>query len=120
MKIYIILSSYFILCAVLNIDQVECGVKRPYNPKMSRLFETKRMSSEFRKRSDAPINLSNVEELLSGIMVDLDTILDDWKEDPPRIRSNSLSSISSGTHEALKNDAEWLREALDNARRLNY
>ena len=70
------------------------------------------MSSEFPKRSDAPINLSNVEVLLDGIMEDLDTILDEWKDDPPRSRSNHLSSVSSGTHDALKNDAEWLREAL--------
>lgn len=81
---------------------------------MSRVYETKRqrMSSEFPKRSDDPINLSNVEVLLSGIMEDLDTILDEWKDDPPRSPSNRLPSVSSGTHRALNNDAEWLREAL--------
>ena len=82
---------------------------------MSRVYEPRkqRMSSEILKRSnDAPINLSNVEVLLSGIMDDLDTILDEWKDEPSRMRGNSLSSVSSGTHENLKHDAEWLREAL--------
>ena len=81
---------------------------------MSRVYEVKRqrISSEFPKRSDAPVNFSNVEVLLSGIMEDLDTILDEWKDEPPRAWSNRLSSVSSGTHENLKHDAEWLREAL--------
>lgn len=121
MKIYISLSCFFILCAVLNRDMVECVEKRPYNPKMSRVYGAKRlMSSEFPKRSDETVNLRNVDVLLSGIMEDLDTILDEWKDDPPRVRGNRLSRVSSGTHQALKNDAEWLRETLDNARRLQY
>ena len=81
---------------------------------MSRVFQTKRqrLISELPKRSDEQVNLGNVEVLLSGIMEDLDTILDEWKDEPSRFHGNRLSSASQGTRGALKYDTDWLRDAL--------
>lgn len=73
-----------------------------------------------KRSSDAPINLSNVETLLSGIMDDLDTILEEWEGNPPRNVGNHLSSVTSGSHDALKHDTEWLRAALNKAKALDY
>ena len=70
------------------------------------------MISELPKRSDEQVNLSNVEVLLSGIMEDLDTILDEWKDEPSRSHGNRLSGVSPGAREALKYDTDWLRDAL--------
>ena len=58
-----------------------CGVKRAYNPQMSRVFETRRhrRQSEFpRYSSYVPVEMEDVEVYLNGIMDDIDTILKDW------------------------------------------
>ena len=65
-----------------------------------------------KRSSDAPINLSNVETLLNGIMDDLDTILEEWEENPPMSGRNRLAGVSFGTQDALKHDSTWLRAAL--------
>merc|ERR1719322_566005 len=66
-----------------------------------------------KRSSDGDINLSNVETLLGGIMDDLDTILEEWEENPQS--GNRLAGVSSGKH----NNA-WLRAALSKARALEY
>ena len=58
-----------------------CGVKRAYNPQMSRVFETRRhrRPSDFPKYSSyVPVEMEDVEVYLNEIMDDIDTILKDW------------------------------------------
>ena len=92
-------------------------MKRAYNPKMSRLYEARMLQQRSpsyvpydNKRSDPPINMMNAEILLNGIMEDLDTILDEWKDESPQ--SHRLLRPSPEVHAALKQDAAWLRAAL--------
>merc|ERR1712126_244682 len=112
-----------VLFSVLATNGVQCYVKRAFNPKLSHVYEARRQRfpSEYTKRSsDAPINLSNVETLLNGIMDDLDTILEEWEENPSMSGRNRLAGVSFGTQDALKHDSAWLRAALSKARSLEY
>jgi len=112
-----------IVFSILQTNGVECYAKRAFNPKLSQIYEVKRQRVPFdalKRSSDAPINLSNVETLLTGIMDDLDTILEEWDENPPMSARNRLASVSSGTQEALKHGTAWLRAALNKARSLEY
>ena len=62
-----------------------CGVKRAYNPQMSRVFETRRHRgpSEILKHSSyVPVEMEDVESYLDGIMEDIDTILRKWRNHP--------------------------------------
>merc|ERR1711963_205730 len=122
MKLLLTLSFCVLLFAVLDNNMVECYLKRAFNPKLSHVYDARnqRMPQTASKRaSDAPINLSNVETLLSGIMDDLDTILEEWEGNPPRSVGNRLSGVSSGSHDALKHDTEWLRAALSTCKMMS-
>ena len=88
-------------------------MKRAFNPKLSQVYEARRQRIPpigMKRSSDGDINLSNVETLLGGIMDDLDTILEEWEENPQS--GNRLAGVSSGTHNNLKHDTAWLRAAL--------
>ena len=89
-------------------------VKRAFNPNLSSLYEARkqRSSSEKPNRFNGPINLENVESLLSEILEDLDVILDEWKSKPQRISENSLTGLPLETYNAMNQDSSWLKEAL--------
>ena len=93
--------------------QVESVVKRPYNPKLSRIFEARklRMAPQILKQpSDLPMELANVELYLNGIMKDIDTILEEWNNDPNR-GPNSYP-ISESMDDRPADRQTWIREVL--------
>ena len=54
----------------------------------------------------------NVENLLTGILTDLDTILDSWENNPLGTRDHGNPATSKIAQNALRMDAEWLMAAL--------
>ena len=56
----------------------------------------------------------NVENLLTGILTDLDTILDSWENNPLGNRDYRHPATSKTAQNALRMDAEWLMAALGN------
>ena len=96
-------------------------MKRAFNPKLSQVYEARRQRIPpigMKRSSDGDINLSNVETLLGGIMDDLDTILEEWEENPQS--GNRLAGVSSGTHNDLKHDTAWLRAALSRLKNIKH
>jgi len=60
------------------------------------------------------MTVRKVENLLSGILSDLDTILDAWENNPRGDRDYRNPATSKTAQNALRMDAEWLRAALGN------
>ena len=63
------------------------------------------------------MTVRKVENLLTGILSDLDTILDAWENNPRGDRDYSNPATSKTAQNALRMDAEWLRAALGNKHR---
>ena len=89
-------------------------MKRAFNPKMSHIFNPRKRGPplELPKRSNPQVNLMNAETLLAGIMQDLDTILEQWKDESPQDNGNGLPNLSREDRATLKEDAAWLRDAI--------
>ena len=64
--------------------------------------------------NDPTMTVRNVENLLTGILTDLDTILDSWENNPLGNRDYGNPATSKTAQNALRMDAEWLRAALGN------
>ena len=64
--------------------------------------------------NDPKMTVRNVENLLTGILTDLDTILDAWENDPLGNRDQRNPATSKTAQNALRMDAEWLMAALGN------
>ena len=64
--------------------------------------------------NDPTMTVRNVENLLTGILTDLDTILDAWENNPLGNRDYRNPATSKTAQNALRMDAEWLRAALGN------
>ena len=60
--------------------------------------------------SDLPMELANVELYLNGIMQDIDTILEEWNNNPNR-DSNSYP-ISESMDDRPADRQPWIREIL--------
>ena len=94
--------------------------KRPYNPKMSRFHRVLRSWRTYENpnqpadTTDPAITARKVENLLTGILSDLDTILDAWENNPRGDRDYRNPATSKTAQNALRMDAEWLRAALGN------
>ena len=92
--------------------------KRPYNPKMSRFHRVLRTWGTYENpnqpaaATDPAITVRKVENLLTGILSDLDTILDAWENNPRGDRDYRNPATSKTAQNALRMDAEWLRAAL--------
>ena len=107
------LKKKFIDYKLFIFFQVESVVKRPYNPKLSRVFEARkhRIAPQILKRpSDLPMELANVELYLNGIMQDIDTILEEWNNNPNR-GSNSYP-ISESMDDRPADRQTWIPEIL--------
>ena len=62
---------------------MDSSEKRAYNPKISLYHAPRRVKSSpdiLRWRNEAIAGLHNVEQRLSGIMEDIDNILDEWED----------------------------------------
>ena len=66
---------------------------------------------------DPAMTVRKVENLLTGILSDLDTILDAWENNPLGDRDYRNPATSKTAQNALRMDAEWLRAALGNKHR---
>ena len=64
--------------------------------------------------NDPKMTVRNVENLLTGILTDLHTILDAWENDPLGNRDHRNPATSKTAQNALRMDAEWLMAALGN------
>ena len=60
------------------------------------------------------MTVRNVENLLTGILTDLDTILNAWENNPLENPDYRNPATSRTAQNALRMDAEWLRAALGN------
>ena len=67
--------------------------------------------------NDPAMTVRKVENLLTGILSDLDTILDAWENNPLGDRDYRNPATSKTAQNALRMDAEWLRAALGNKHR---
>ena len=79
-----------------------------------RAWKTQENVNQPAERNDPTMTVRNVENLLTGILTDLDTILNAWENNPlvdPDYRNPATSRTAQN---ALRMDAEWLRAALGN------
>ena len=79
-----------------------------------RTWKTKESVNQLAEMSDPTMTVRNVENLLTGILTDLDTILDAWENNPLGNRDYRNPATSKTAQNALRMDAEWLRAALGN------
>ena len=79
-----------------------------------RAWRTHENPNQAADMNDPTMTVRKVENLLTGILSDLDTILDAWENNPRRDRDYRNPATSKTAQNALRIDAEWLRAALGN------
>ena len=79
-----------------------------------RTWKTQENVNQPAEMNDPTMTVRNVENLLTGILTDLDTILDAWENNPLGNRDYRNPATSKTAQNALRMDAEWLRAALGN------
>ena len=79
-----------------------------------RTWKTKESVNQPAEMNDPKMTVRNVENLLTGILTDLHTILDAWENDPLGNRDHRNPATSKTAQDALRMDAEWLMAALGN------
>ena len=82
-----------------------------------RTWRTHENTNEPDDMTDPAMTVRKVETLLTGILSDLDTILDAWENNPLGDRDYRNPATSKTAQNALRMDAEWLRAALGNKNR---
>ena len=77
-------------------------------------WKTQETVNQPAEMNDPTMTVRNVENLLTGILTDLDTILDAWETNPLGNRDSRNPATSKTAQNALRMDAEWLRAAIGN------
>ena len=80
---------------------------------MSRVYEARRhrIPTQIPKHSsDVALDLANVESFLSGVMRDIDTILDEWRENP--LHGRMTHPVGKPLDDIGNLQPNWIRNTL--------